>query len=261
MATPADASLALPLPSTAGSDAPRSRQPRDPCPQPLPFTPGRRLRSPHLGEEPRQRLLLHGASVLSDAELVTILCQAQGSRGREIAARLLAPGGLGHLIGVGPNDLLHRGLSPRSAATLLAAFELARRLAREEILHQPLLNSPAEVARYLKLTYSRPDQEVLGALFLDVRHRLLASRELYRGTLTRAGVEPRAIFKQGLLLGAAGVIIFHSHPSGDPTPSNEDVLATRRFCEAGTILGIEVIDHLIFTHTGSWTSLRERIQW
>jgi DNA repair protein RadC len=125
---------------------------------------------------------------------------------------------------------------------------------------EPLAH-PAAAASYLALRYAGRDQEVLGALYLDTRHRLIAERELYRGTLNRAAVEPRLVLKEGLLAGAAALIVFHTHPSGDPTPSAEDLAFTRRLGEAGEVVGIRVVDHLILGGVGRWVSLAERGGW
>ena len=107
------------------------------------------------------------------------------------------------------------------------------------------MSSPSAVASYLRLRYCRGEQEVMGALFLDARNRLLSDAGLFSGTLSRAAVEPRAILKQALLRDAAGVILFHTHPSGDPTPSEEDRRITARLCRAGELLGIPVLDHVV----------------
>lgn len=117
------------------------------------------------------------------------------------------------------------------------------------------MSHPAAVASYLRLRYCRGGQEVMGALFLDARNRLLAEAEIFSGTLSRAAVEPRAIFKQALLRDAAGVVLFHTHPSGDPTPSAEDISFTRRMCRAGEVLGVRMVDHLIVGNGGRWISL------
>ena len=100
----------------------------------------------------------------------------------------------------------------------MAAVEIGRRLARAELPRREPLNRPASVARYVNLRYGASDQEVMGALFVDIRNRLLGEREIFRGTLNRAAVEPREILKEGLIRGAAGVVLFHTHPSGDPSP-------------------------------------------
>jgi DNA repair protein RadC len=117
------------------------------------------------------------------------------------------------------------------------------------------------VARYLCLRYGRSDQEIMGALFLDSRHRLISESELFRGTLARASVEPRPVLKEGLLRGAAALLLFHTHPSGDPTPSAEDLAFTRRMAEAGEVIGIRLLDHLILGSASRWISLRQRGAW
>jgi DNA repair protein RadC len=216
-------------------------------------------------ERPRERLLVQGSGSLSDSELVAVLLRT-GSRGssvRETAMKLLDEnGGLGGLLGATPQSLRRPGIGPAKAASLLAALEIARRLARQTVDgERELLNRPAEVANYLHLRYRVRDQEVMGALFLDSRGRLLSEREIYRGTLDRAVVEPREVLKECLLRGAAGVIIFHTHPSGDPSPSLEDVAFTRSMAAAAGIVGIRLADHLVLGERGSWASLRDQIAW
>ncbi|MEZ5313808.1 MAG: JAB domain-containing protein [Thermoanaerobaculia bacterium] len=142
---------------------------------------------------------------------------------------------------------------PRS----LAAAEIGRRLARG-VFERAAIGTPAAVASYLALRYAVRDQEVMGALYVDTRHRLLAERELYRGTVNRIAVEPRAILKEGLLHGACGVVLFHTHPSGDPSPSAEDLAFTRRMAEAGEVVGIRLVDHLILGAVGRWSLARAR---
>ncbi|HYG64914.1 MAG TPA: DNA repair protein RadC, partial [Thermoanaerobaculia bacterium] len=170
-------------------------------------------------------------------------------------------GGLSGLVGTGPLSLRRRGLGPAKAASLLAAVEIGRRLARDQLLDREPLSRPAEVARYLSLRYRQRDQEVLGALFLDKKKCLLGEREIYRGTLDRAAVEPREILKECLLRGAAGVLIFHTHPSGDPSPSNDDILFTQHLARAASVIGITLVDHMVLASSGRWVSLKERVAW
>ena len=197
------------------------------------------IRELALDERPRERLLRHGAGALSNAELLSILLRS-GRPGRsaiDLARELLRQsGGLARL---GRQLLPGRrivGVGPTKIAVVLAALELARRLARSEMPDREPMSRPAEVARYLALQYRLEGQEVMGSLYLDTRNRLLAEGEIFRGTLNRAAVEPRAILKLGLLHSAAGVILFHTHPSGDPSPSAEDLAFTRRLAEAGEVL-------------------------
>jgi DNA repair protein RadC len=201
---------------------------------------------------------------LSDAELLGLVLA--GGRTQDDAIRLahqlLADSeGLAALAGASRPLLRHHGLRNSQVSALLAACELACRFAKSSIPNRRCLSRPAEVARFLALRYQRRDQEVMGALFLDVRHHLLADQEIFRGTLYRAAVEPREILKECLLRGAAGVVLFHTHPSGDPTPSAEDLLFTRRMAEAAAVVGIELVDHLVIGTTARWVSLRERGAW
>ena len=215
-------------------------------------------------ERPRERLLAHGARSLGDAELVAVLLRTgrPGASALEVARETLgAVGGLAGLAAHGAPALLRKGLGAAKAATLLAATEVGRRLARTDAVERTPLANPAAVASYLVLRYGVRDQEVMGALYLDTRNRLLAERELYRGTLNRAAVEPRQILKEGLLHGAAGCLLFHTHPSGDPSPSAEDLAFTRRIAEAGEVVGIRLVDHLVLGTVGRWISLRERGAW
>ena len=217
------------------------------------------------GERPRERLLEHGSGVLTDTELVAVLLRT-GSRRQsavDLARALLAAcGGLVGLLGAAPESLRRHGLGPAKAASLLAAIEVGRRLARARLPHRQPLDRPEAVAEYLALRYSRRDQEVMGVLYLDSRQRLMAeAEEIFRGTLNRAAAEPRSILKRGLLQDAASFVLFHTHPSGDPTPSAEDVAFTRRIAEAGDIVGVRLLDHLIIGGGGRWVSLRRRRAW
>lgn len=215
-------------------------------------------------ERPRERLLDRGPGALGDAELVAILLRTgrAGSSALEIARETLAEvGGLPGLAETRAPGLLRSGLGEAKAAALLAAAEIGRRLARAAIPEREPVAHPAAAARYLALRFAARDQEVLGALYLDSRNRLVGERELYRGTLNRAAVEPRRILKEGLLLGAAACLVFHTHPSGDPSPSAEDLAFTRRLAEAGEIVGIRLVDHLVLGSPGRWVSLAQRGGW
>jgi DNA repair protein RadC len=210
------------------------------------------------------RLLRSGREALSDAELLAVLLGGGrgGDRPLKLARGLLEQrAGLSALATATPAVLRIQGIPEAGAATLLATVELATRLARQRLPDSAFLSRPALLARYLVLRYHQRDQEIMGALFLNVRDRLIGEKEIFRGTLHRAAVEPREILKECLLRGAARVALFHTHPSGDPTPSDEDLLFTRRMAEAATIVGVELVDHLVLGGTGRWVSLRERGAW
>lgn len=215
-------------------------------------------------ERPRERLLANGSSALADSELVAILLRSgrKGVSVLDMARTLLRKGGgLVGLVGAGPNGLRRLGLGPAQQAALLAALELGRRLARARLPEREPLSRPEAVACYLALRYGNGAQEIMGALYLDVRNRLLAEEEIFRGTLSRAAVEPRALLKKGLLCDAAGYVLFHTHPSGDPSPSAEDLAFTRRASQAGELVGVRLVDHLILGRGGRWVSLRQRGGW
>jgi DNA repair protein RadC len=215
-------------------------------------------------ERPRERLLRNGAQTLSDAELVAVLLKNghPGASVLEIARELLeTTGGLPGLTTACTKSLRRRGVGEVKIASLLAAVEIACRIAAARVPAREPLSRPEAVARYVDLRYGRFGQEVLGALYVCARHRLLAERELYRGTLHRTAVEPREVLREGLLCGAAALVMFHTHPSGDPAPSREDLLFTRRMSRAGEVVGIHMVDHLVVGAGGRWVSLRERGGW
>ena len=197
-------------------------------------------------------------SALGDEELVALLLGGEGAAGPGRGAEILrACGGLAGLPVAEPASLVCEGVDAESATLLLSALELGRRLAMAEVPRVRPLDKPAAVATYLALRYLRRDQEVMGVLYLDRRQRLLRDEEVFRGTLTRAAVEPRPVLRDALRFGAASVILFHTHPSGDPSPSFEDLAFTRRMARAGEVVGVELLDHLVVAGVGRWVSLRE----
>lgn len=215
-------------------------------------------------ERPRERLLAQGSEALSEAELVAVLLRTgrPGTSARQMALDLLRDlGGLPGLLQANPHALRRQGLGPAKAASLLAAVELGRRLAREEMPEGQPLRRPGEVVRYLTLRYQVRDQEVVGALFVDVKNRLIGEREIFRGTLERATADPREILKECLLRGCSGVVLFHTHPSGDPSPSTEDLAFTQRMEEACQVIGVRLVDHLILAGPRRWTSLLRKSSW
>jgi DNA repair protein RadC len=219
------------------------------------------LRETPAGESPRERLAARGAGALADPELLA-LCLGNGRRGADTLALartvLEEAGGLIGLPALTLPALARLGLTEAKAAAVLAAVELARRLALAAVPDRQLMSRPSEVATYLALRYFNAGQELMGAIFLDVKNGFLGTVELSKGTLSRTAVETRQVIREGLLRNAASVLLFHCHPSGDPTPSAEDLLFTRRMAEAGDLVGLVLRDHLIIGGTGRWVSLKER---
>src|SRR3954468_18104202 len=200
-------------------------------------------------ERPRERLLAQGPQALGDAELLAI-CLRTGVRGKsavELARDLLARFGSVRELLLAAGERLEgaRGLGEAKRAHLLAALELARRSLREDLQTRGCLNSPREVRDYLKLVLARTDREVFVALMLDAQHRVVATEELFRGTLTQTSVYPREVVKAALARNAAAVIFAHNHPSGVAEPSHADELLTRSLKSALGLVDVQVLDHFI----------------
>jgi DNA repair protein RadC len=218
------------------------------------------LRDLPLTERPRERLARLGATALSDEELIALLLGAgiPGSSALGRARHLLCDrGGLGGLERLSLAELrLEKGIGTSRASRIVAAFELGRRLTAVALRERDLLNEPGRVIAYLRRQYGHLSQERTGALYLDARNRLLRDAECFRGTLDRAMAEPREIFKTAFLENAAAVIVYHNHPSGDPTPSREDREFTKRLAAAAEIVGVRLLDHVVVAGHGG-VSFRE----
>jgi len=216
------------------------------------------------GDRPREKILRSGPRSVSDSELLAIVLRTgfKGQSSLQLATTILKyHGGLAGLLGASPHGLHRLSLGPVRSASLLAGLELGCRIARAALPDRDPMSDPGAVARYLALQFANPGQEIMGALFLDTRNRLIGEQEIYRGTLNRAAVEPRAVLKEGLLRDAAGFVLFHTHPSGDPSPSAEDLAFTRRIAQSGELLGLRLVDHLIVGSGDAWISLRQRGGW
>jgi DNA repair protein RadC len=211
-------------------------------------------------DRPREKLLRLGPTALGDNELVALVL-GHGYRAvhaLELATDVLATlGGVHGLTRTSVRELArHRGLGPSSASRLVAGIELGRRTLSQSPPRRAPLASPREVAAYLLPRFGGGEVEQVGVLLLDARHRLLHARVLTRGTVDASPVHPRDVFREATVAGAAAVVVFHNHPSGDPTPSGEDVALTRRLCRAGELMGIDVIDHVILAGS-AYCSMRE----
>jgi DNA repair protein RadC len=200
-------------------------------------------------ERPRERLLRQGPESLADAELLAI-CLRTGARGKsavELAREIIVrSGSVRALLAAGADDMAGmKGLGKAKRAQILAVMELARRALREELETPGALNTPGAVRDYLRLALARPDREVFMALLLDAQHRIVASEELFHGTLTQTSVYPREVVKCALRHNAAAVIFAHNHPSGIAEPSHADELLTRSLKSALSLIDVQVLDHFI----------------
>lgn len=211
-------------------------------------------------ERPRERLLAHGAAALSDLELVAVVLGA-GIRDRDAlrlaADVLLAAGDLAALASRSAARLMRtRGIGATRAARLVAAVEIGRRAVAGPRAVRPRLATPAAVGAYLLPRHGGHAEERFGVVLLDTRHRLLRTITLTQGTLDASLVHPRDVFRAAAEHSAAVLVVFHNHPSGDPTPSVDDVQLTRRLVEAGELMGIAVVDHIVLGDA-CWHSVRE----
>ena len=211
-------------------------------------------------ERPRERLILHGSATLSDAELVAILI-GSGTRGLSAIAlaRDLLQDGLHAMSRLEwPSDAgRFRGIGPAKATRIAAALEIGRRVASHKDPGRDPIRNPESIARSLVARYSHMNQERLGAVFLDSKNRIIREREIYVGTLNATTVSTRDVIRYALVDNAAAIILFHNHPSGDPSPSAEDLVFTRKMVEAGELMGVNVVDHLILG-ANRYVSLQQR---
>jgi DNA repair protein RadC len=202
-----------------------------------------------LQERPRERLLALGPASLADAELLAILLRTgvKGKSAVDVARELLGRfGSVAALLEAGSAPLAETpGLGSAKLAQLQAALELARRALKEEISTRDALSSPRAVRDYLRLALAGRKQEVFVVLLLDAQHRVIASEELFRGTLTQTSVYPREVVKCALKHNAAAVIFAHNHPSGVAEPSHADEILTRSLKAALALVDIQVLDHFI----------------
>lgn len=217
-------------------------------------------------ERPRERLVALGADALRHAELIAIMLRTgmKGVSAIEIAEQLLKK--FGTLDGLARASLAElnqvKGVGRDKAIALKAAFTLAQRMAKEIRAEAPLLDTPELVADLLREESRFLEVETFQALLLNTRRRLIRVERLSQGTLDTILVHPREVFRSAIAANAAAVVIVHNHPSGDPTPSEADIKATRDLIRAGQLLKIEVLDHVILgrataERTKDYASLRE----
>lgn len=200
-------------------------------------------------ERPRERLARYGSDALSRAELVAIILN---SGYRNVSALQLAQYLLhthGGLVGLARTELdalrAEKGVGLAKAARLVAAFELGRRLASTDAADRPVVTTPEQAAALLMSRYGDRTREHFGLLALDTKNKVIKEVVVSVGTLDGSMAHPREVFRPAILANAAAVILFHNHPSGDPTPSETDIQVTKRLVEVGKMMGMEVLDHII----------------
>ena len=213
------------------------------------------------GERPREKLLQRGAASLSDAELLAIFLRTgmKGKSAVDLARELLNRfGSLTQLVAASEADFCAtKGMGQAKYVQLQAVLEMARRALKEEIQRGDALNSPRAVRDYLQLLLGGRHQEVFLVLFLDTQHRVIASEELFHGTLGQTSVYPREVVKRALAHNAAAVILAHNHPSGVAEPSQSDRMLTDALKQALALVDVRVLDHFVVA-TGQTLSFAEK---
>jgi DNA repair protein RadC len=225
-----------------------------------------RLKDQPVSQRPRERLVADGADALSHAELIAILLRTglKGTNVVQVGQQLLNRfGSLQALAKASIADLQKvKGIGRDKAVTLMAAFALAHKMARELQDESPVLDNPQNVVALVRAKNLVKSVETLQVLLLNTRKRLIRVEEVIDGTIDQLLVHPREVFKSAIAANAAAVVLVHNHPSGDPTPSEADIKVTRDLIRAGQLLKIEVIDHVIIGRASAerakdYSSLRE----
>jgi DNA repair protein RadC len=226
----------------------------------------KRLKDQPVSERPRERLVAHGASVLSPAELLAILLRTglQGRNAVEIGKELIQKfGSLSALARASVDELRSiRGIGSDKAVTLVAAFTLASKMAEELQWDSPVMDNPEAVVKILREQNRLMNVETFQILLLNTRRRLIRVDQISQGLLDTILVHPREVFNSAVAARASAVVLVHNHPSGDPTPSEADIKVTRDLIRAGQLMKIEVLDHVILGRATAerpkdYSSLRE----
>jgi DNA repair protein RadC len=225
-----------------------------------------RLKDQPANERPRERLVARGPDALTHAELIAILLRTglRGTNVLQVGQSLIQKHGSLNALALASVDDLRKipGIGRDKAATLVAAFALARRMEQERCEESPVLDNPLTVVGFMRESARLKNVEEFQVLLLNTRKRLIRAEKISEGTLDTILVHPREVFRSAISANAAGIILVHNHPSGDPTPSDADIKVTRDLIRAGQLLKIEVVDHIIIGRATAerakdFSSLRE----
>lgn len=214
-------------------------------------------------ERPCEKALKYGAGALSDAELLAVMlrCGTRHENALSLAGRILygsSREGLLGLLHLSMEELMAiPGVGKVKALQIRCIFELSRRIARARNPEKPCFHNAGSIAEYYMEELRHEEQEKVLLLMLDTRGRLLADKVISIGTVRAALISPREIFLTALSYRAVAVVLLHNHPSGDPTPSSEDILLTETVAESGEMLGIKLLDHIVIGD-GRAVSIREQ---
>lgn len=213
-------------------------------------------------ERPKEKLLTYGAEVLSNSELLAIILRTGmvGENVLELSNRLLSElEGLDGILSATFDDITSiKGIKDAKASQLLALAELFKRFRTLKAIQKEVkITSPKDVTNLLMGEMDDLNQEVLKVILLNTKNIVIGTRDVFKGSLNTSIVHPREIFKQAINKNSASIIICHNHPSGDPTPSQEDINITLRIKECGNIIGIQLLDHIIIGKN-KFISLKEK---
>lgn len=214
-----------------------------------------------LEERPREKLLKSGAVSLSNVELIAILLRTgiKGNSAIDLAISMLSHfGSLRAIQKASSSEILNiKGLGEAKACSLIASMEMAKRILTEELKDRADISHPEDIISLLKYNLRDLDHEIFWVLFLTIKNSLIEIKEMFRGGISTASVYPREIIKEALKIGSAGIIIAHNHPSGDTTPSRDDIVITKRIKNACLLFDISLIDHIIIGSNSFLSFARE----
>lgn len=211
-----------------------------------------KLKDLHKVERPREKLEKKGSAALSEAELLAILLRTgyKGKNVLEVAKEILKKYTLEKLVNLSFSELKkNKGIGLTRAASLIAGFELSKRIFNKGEQSLPKIEKPEDAVAQASYLLGRK-KEYFVALYLNARNQLIHRETVSIGTLNASLVHPREVFQPAIVHSAAGIILIHNHPSGDTKPSEDDLGLTKKLIQAGEILGIEILDHIVLSETG-----------
>lgn len=206
-------------------------------------------------EKPRERLFTYGIENLSNSEVLAIILQSgiQGENVIDLSNRILSKYNFNTLQNLSLQELIKiRGIGPANASKLLASFELSKRTSQPNLQNKKI-NTAQDIANYFIPKLKNKKKEYFYCVFLDTKNKIIKSKLIAIGTLNSSMVHPREIFKPAIKESSNSIILLHNHPSGDPTPSKEDIIITKRIIKAGKLISIQVIDHIIIGTNDYWS--------
>lgn len=214
-----------------------------------PYSRPRRIKDMLTSERPQERMEKHGGHALSDSELLAMILRS-GPRGVDVltmSSQLLEQAqSLSNLLHWSAEDFQRvHGIGRIKALQLMAVMHLAKRVLQDDDCVQPILDSPQRVAQHFRTLIAGEEVERFWALCLDRKNRLIKRIEVTKGTATSCLVHPREVFRAAIRLSACAIIVAHNHPSGDPAPSRADIQVTRQLRESATVIGIDLLDHIV----------------